>query len=446
MHFWNLTVYPFTENIPGGSTNHLISCLDDRLRDANTQEEYAQTVKDIFILTQAYLKVLNEKEMDIETEVLDESKAAVADLHESVLICLVQTLAQSGVLQSGGDAFHDIFIRYLARLKHEPPEGQIKAARTLKMFVNKMQFSQATHMKLKAIRDFHQLVEAYQGSPDNPLTEQYLELVGEHLWRLKTAKGYYQFVNEALSTEHPHIKRGLQAMVDGGQIDATNQLEAYLGQITMFAGPYAPTGWAFCAGQMLSVQQYEALFSLLGTAFGGDGVKTFALPDLRGCTPLGALMDGHDAISPSLDQEREGSTFPAGHFGGNSSTVINGNNLPSHTHSFGGELSELKPATPFRVAVVNGVGKATQPFPNSFVLANGTINPNSMVNAYAPVNKANLNFPLGGVHGSISDVTLEKGALLETTDVGSYLPVETLPPVQAISFIIALKGFFPSRT
>lgn len=63
---------------------------------------------------------------------------------------------------------------------------------------------------------------------------------------------------------------------------------AFLGQITMFAGHYAPAGWAFCNGQTLSIRNYMALFSLLGTTYGGDGHRTFCLPDLRGRVPIHA--------------------------------------------------------------------------------------------------------------------------------------------------------------
>ena len=64
--------------------------------------------------------------------------------------------------------------------------------------------------------------------------------------------------------------------------------DPYLGEIRMFGGNFAPVGWAFCNGQLLSIAEYEALFSLVGTTYGGDGISTFALPDLRGRTVVGA--------------------------------------------------------------------------------------------------------------------------------------------------------------
>ncbi|MBN2011414.1 tail fiber protein [candidate division KSB1 bacterium] len=77
-------------------------------------------------------------------------------------------------------------------------------------------------------------------------------------------------------------------------------LEPYIGEITMFAGTFAPRGWAFCEGQLMSIAQYTALFSLVGTTYGGDGRTTFALPDLRGRAPI------HQGQGPGLSNRRLG--------------------------------------------------------------------------------------------------------------------------------------------
>lgn len=77
--------------------------------------------------------------------------------------------------------------------------------------------------------------------------------------------------------------------------------EPFVGEIRMFAGNFAPRGWAFCDGQLLAVSQNDALFSLLGTMYGGDGRTTFALPDCRGRTPV------HAGQGPGLPDRRLGS-------------------------------------------------------------------------------------------------------------------------------------------
>ena len=90
-----------------------------------------------------------------------------------------------------------------------------------------------------------------------------------------------------------------------------------LGQITIFAGDFAPRGWAFCDGQLLQISHYQALYSLLGTRFGGDGRTTFALPDLRGRVPM------HRGSGPGL------SARSIGDKGGNETVDLNASNLPS---------------------------------------------------------------------------------------------------------------------
>jgi microcystin-dependent protein len=89
-----------------------------------------------------------------------------------------------------------------------------------------------------------------------------------------------------------------------------------LGEIRLFAGNYAPTGWRFCHGQLLDIATYDALFSLIGTSYGGDGQSTFALPDLRGRVPM-----------------HQGSLHPLAEFGGQEQVWLTAAQLPAHTHS-----------------------------------------------------------------------------------------------------------------
>lgn len=98
--------------------------------------------------------------------------------------------------------------------------------------------------------------------------------------------------------------------------------EPYVGEIRMFAGTFAPRGWAYCDGQLLAVSQNDVLFSLLGTIYGGDGRTTFGLPDLRSRIPL------HQGIGPGLSPRRLGSR------GGSESETLTANQLPSHSHDF----------------------------------------------------------------------------------------------------------------
>lgn len=169
--------------------------------------------------------------------------------------------------------------------------------------------------------------------------------------------------------------------------------EPFVGEIRMFAGNFAPRGWAFCDGQLLAVSQNDALFSLLGTIYGGDGRTTFGLPDLRGRIPLHA---GH---GPGLSERRLGSK------GGAEKVTLTINQLPSHGHTW-----QASDGTPQNTAPAGaGLSKPTANIYQS-TLAN-------MVNMNAGV--------IQGVGGSRSHTNLM--------------------PFLCIHFIIALFGIYPSR-
>ena len=97
-------------------------------------------------------------------------------------------------------------------------------------------------------------------------------------------------------------------------------MDPMLAQIMMFGGNFAPRGWAFCDGQLLPISQYTALFSIIGTTYGGDGRTTFALPDLRGRAPI------HAGTGPGLSTRKIGQKF------GTQEDYLNVTQLPSHNH------------------------------------------------------------------------------------------------------------------
>ena len=99
-------------------------------------------------------------------------------------------------------------------------------------------------------------------------------------------------------------------------------MEPFLAQIMLFGGNYAPRGWAFCDGQLMPIASYNALFSLIGTTYGGDGRTTFALPDLRGRVPC------HAGSGPGLTPRQIGQHF------GEESVVLSQAQMPSHSHAF----------------------------------------------------------------------------------------------------------------
>lgn len=191
-------------------------------------------------------------------------------------------------------------------------------------------------------------------------------------------------------------------------------METFIATILIWAPNFAPRGWAFCAGQLMAISQNTALFSLIGTTYGGDGQTTFALPDLRSRIPLGAGMgDG-----PGL------SNYRLGEKGGVENVTLNITTMPSHSHTAQGEI-------------VAHNTTATSAVPQSGeVLANPNfgsgISPTA-VNAYAQ--------PTG------PSVTLAPGSVqVQVGNQGGNLPHENRQPYLGLAFIIALFGIFPSRS
>ena len=111
--------------------------------------------------------------------------------------------------------------------------------------------------------------------------------------------------------------------------------EQFVGQIKMFAGNFAPRGYALCEGQLLSVSQNDALFSLIGTIYGGDGRTTFGLPDLRGRIPI------HQGTGPGLSLRRLGEKA-----GSERVTISNENQLPAHNHALVADSRQATSGTP----------------------------------------------------------------------------------------------------
>ena len=168
--------------------------------------------------------------------------------------------------------------------------------------------------------------------------------------------------------------------------------EPFIGEIKMFAGNFAPRSYAKCDGQLLEISQNNALFSLLGTTYGGDGRTTFGLPELRGRTPI------HYGQGPGLTDRRIGARS------GQERVTLVANALPAHKHNL---LAENDAA--------NSVG------PENNVLANTAT----------------------AIYVSDGSTPME-GTSITTTGGGAAH--NNVMPFQCICYIIALTGIFPSRT
>lgn len=170
--------------------------------------------------------------------------------------------------------------------------------------------------------------------------------------------------------------------------------EPFVGEVRMFAGNFAPRGWAFCDGQLLAVSQNDALFSLLGTVYGGDGQTTFGLPDLRGRIPI------HAGQGPGLSERRLGAKV------GEENVTLTVNQIPSHSH---------------------------EPFQASADRGNET-NPAGNVVAESPSIRIYLE---DGQSDSLSSNAVSQ--------VGGSRSHANVMPFLCVNFIIALFGIYPSR-
>ena len=161
----------------------------------------------------------------------------------------------------------------------------------------------------------------------------------------------------------------------------------FMGEIKIVSFNFAPKGWAQCNGQFLPINQNQALFSLLGTTYGGDGQTTFALPDFRGRIPI-----------------HVGQGFTEGETGGQEAHTVNQSEMPAHTHS----LQANKLAADVNVLSGNLFGQAS-----------------------------------GGIYGNPSNLTTLLPSTISNT--GGSQPHENRQPFLVLTFIIALQGVFPSQ-
>jgi microcystin-dependent protein len=180
-------------------------------------------------------------------------------------------------------------------------------------------------------------------------------------------------------------------------------MDPFIAQIVMFGGNFAPRGWALCNGQLLSIAENTALFSLVGTIYGGDGRTTFGLPDLRGRAPI------HAGSGPGLSPKQLGQK------GGTEHNTLNTAQLPNHAHSLAGGTVTI-PVSEEDADQGEAAGK---------YLANGTFYHNVGDGAYGPGP-----IPLSG----------------NTAAAGGNQQVNNMPPYQVVNYIIALQGIYPSRS
>jgi microcystin-dependent protein len=175
-------------------------------------------------------------------------------------------------------------------------------------------------------------------------------------------------------------------------------MDSIMGQIIMFAGNFAPQGWAFCNGQLLNISQNQALFSILGTTYGGNGTTTFGLPNLQGRVPM------HWGNGAGLTPRTLGETS------GTESVTLLSTQMPTHSHILAANSGDGDQPSPSGnvPAVVNDGGRTTYPG-----------------------------------FSSTSNATMSPAAI---SPVGGNMSHDNMQPYQCVSFIIATEGVYPSRS
>jgi microcystin-dependent protein len=187
-------------------------------------------------------------------------------------------------------------------------------------------------------------------------------------------------------------------------------MDVFLASIMSFGFGYAPMGWLLCQGQLLQIVQNTALYSLIGTYFGGNGSSNFNIPDLRG-----KVLVGMNGVGTP--------TYPLGQYAGTESVTLSLANMPAHNHT------AVLSAASATIKANNTTGTSGTPSDRANVLASSST---ALYNATAP--NVTLNVGGGAVTGTVT-----------INSAGSSAPISQMQPYCAINYCIAISGFFPPR-
>ena len=192
-------------------------------------------------------------------------------------------------------------------------------------------------------------------------------------------------------------------------------MNPFIAEILMFGGNFAPRGWAFCDGQLMAISSNTALFSLIGTTYGGDGRSTFALPDLRGRLPI------HAGTGPGLTTRKLGAR------GGVEEYNMNVLTMASHFHY--ADLTNL--TATFDLEINSGTG----------------ISPNSKDNYLAATSSNENLYSDEETQGQfLAGVGAVVGGTVNIGNTGNSQSINNMAPSSCINYIIALQGVYPSRS
>lgn len=190
-------------------------------------------------------------------------------------------------------------------------------------------------------------------------------------------------------------------------------MEGYISEVRLFAGNFAPRSWMFCQGQQMSIAEWTPLYALIGTVYGGDGVQSFLLPDLRGRR---AVHSGN-SNGPGLQE------IYLGEVGGLEQITLTTSQMPAHSHAISATLT----------------GSATVQFAN--VDADSGVTPQ---NNYFAISSENLYAP-GGDTTLANPIVSTNASTMHINAAGGSQPIPMITPYLALNYIICVEGIFPSR-
>jgi microcystin-dependent protein len=208
-------------------------------------------------------------------------------------------------------------------------------------------------------------------------------------------------------------------------------MDPFIGEIRIFAGNFAPTGWFLCQGQTLPLAQYQALFAVIGVAYGGNGSTNFMLPNLQG------------RMAISAGQGPGGTNFQLGTAAGQASVTLTQQQLPTHTHpaTFAGAAPSGSSNITVNVQGSSAPGGTTAPTGNYLA---GSSKGSASADLYVANPAASTLGNIAGVSASLSGLPTPAGTVTVGL-AGNGLPVSTEPPYLVINYIIAYEGIFPTR-
>jgi len=214
---------------------------------------------------------------------------------------------------------------------------------------------------------------------------------------------------------------------------ATAGMEPFVGEINYVAFNFAPEGWLQCNGQTLPINQYNALYSLIGTTYGGNGSTTFALPDMRGRVPV------HQGQHPG------GSVFTMGQTNGAENVTLTINNMPAHNHPATATSTSTSSVAPGATATsalkaVNSDADQKNASGNSLANAKGLNSADSATAPNVSMNAASIETTLNGLN-----IVTTTSTNVSIGSAGNSQPFSIMQPYTVVNCIIAWQGVYPSR-